>query len=45
MTMQIRPAILGDAAAIADIYNQGIEDRIATFGTRLQPKVRRVKGK
>ncbi len=30
----IRPATLEDAAAIAAIYNQGIEDRTATFETR-----------
>jgi L-amino acid N-acyltransferase YncA len=30
----LRPATLADAAAIAAIYNQGIEDRIATFETR-----------
>jgi L-amino acid N-acyltransferase YncA len=29
----LRPAQLGDAAAIAHIYNQGIEDRVATFET------------
>jgi len=29
-----RPATLEDAAAIARIYNEGIEDRIATFETR-----------
>ena len=29
-----RPATPGDAAAIAGIYNEGIEDRIATFETR-----------
>jgi phosphinothricin acetyltransferase len=29
-----RPATLGDAVAIARIYNEGIEDRIATFETR-----------
>jgi phosphinothricin acetyltransferase len=29
-----RVAVLGDAAAIAAIYNQGIEDRVATFETR-----------
>ena len=34
--METRPAILADAAAIADIYNQGIEDRVATFETRLR---------
>jgi L-amino acid N-acyltransferase YncA len=28
MTMQVRPANLADATAIADIYNQGIEDRL-----------------
>ena len=31
--LRARPAQLGDAAAIADIYNQGIEERIATFET------------
>lgn len=31
-----RHAILDDAPAIALIYNQGIEDRIATFETRLR---------
>ncbi len=34
--MQARPATLQDAAAIALIYNQGIEDRVATFETRLR---------
>jgi len=34
--MQIRPADLPDAPAIAEIYNQGIEDRAATFETRLR---------
>ncbi len=29
----VRPAEAGDAAAIARIYNQGIEDRVATFET------------
>jgi phosphinothricin acetyltransferase len=29
----VRPARLSDAAAIAHIYNQGIEERIATFET------------
>lgn len=33
-TMYARPATLGDAAAIAVIYNQGIEDRVGTFETR-----------
>lgn len=31
--MQVRIATTEDAAAIARIYNQGIEDRIATFET------------
>lgn len=31
-----RPATRKDAAAIAGIYNEGIEDRIATFETRLR---------
>lgn len=30
----VRPAIAEDAAAIAHIYNQGIEDRTSTFETR-----------
>ena len=34
--MQVRPALLTDALAIADIHNQGIEDRVATFETRLR---------
>jgi phosphinothricin acetyltransferase len=34
--MHVRPAVLADAAAIADIYNQGILDRTATFETRLR---------
>lgn len=32
--MQPRPATPADAATIAAIYNQGIEDRVATFETR-----------
>jgi L-amino acid N-acyltransferase YncA len=32
----IRTAAPADAAAIARIYNQGIEDRVATFETRLR---------
>jgi phosphinothricin acetyltransferase len=32
--MQARLAVPADAAAIARIYNQGIEDRTATFETR-----------
>jgi len=34
--MQSRPATPEDATAIARIYNQGIEDRLATFETRLR---------
>jgi L-amino acid N-acyltransferase YncA len=32
--MQVRAAVPADAAVIASIYNQGIEDGIATFETR-----------
>jgi L-amino acid N-acyltransferase YncA len=32
--MTTRPATRADAAAIARIYNEGIEDRVATFETR-----------
>jgi phosphinothricin acetyltransferase len=32
----VRPAAAGDAAAIAAIYNEGIQDRVATFETRLR---------
>ena len=34
--IHIRTATLDDAAAIAEIYNQGIEDRVATFETELR---------
>ena len=34
--METRLATTADAAAIAEIYNQGIADRIATFETRLR---------
>jgi L-amino acid N-acyltransferase YncA len=34
--MTARKASIGDAAAMARIYNQGIEDRVATFETRLR---------
>jgi L-amino acid N-acyltransferase YncA/DNA-binding transcriptional ArsR family regulator len=34
--MEIRDATLEDAAAIARIYNQGIEDRVATLETQLR---------
>lgn len=32
--MRVRAATPDDAAAIASIYNEGIEDRVATFETR-----------
>jgi phosphinothricin acetyltransferase len=32
--MHVRAATPGDAPAIAQIYNQGIEDRVATFETQ-----------
>jgi len=31
--LKARPAELRDASAIAEIYNQGIKDRVATFET------------
>ncbi|MCC7446675.1 MAG: N-acetyltransferase [Anaerolineae bacterium] len=34
--MNARPAALTDCASICAIYNQGIEDRVATFETRLR---------
>ena len=34
--MRSRSATLADAASIARIYNEGIEDRLATFETRLR---------
>ena len=34
--VQIRNATVHDAAAIAEIYNQGIEDRVATYETELR---------
>jgi len=34
--MTARAATPADAAAIAQIYNEGIEDRVATFETRLR---------
>jgi phosphinothricin acetyltransferase len=33
MNVKVRPATPEDAPAIAQIYNQGIEDRVATFET------------
>jgi L-amino acid N-acyltransferase YncA len=39
---RIRPAVEADAAAICRIYNQGIEDRLATLETELRtPEERR----
>jgi len=39
---RIRPAAEADAAAICEIYNQGIEDRLATLETELRtPEERR----
>ena len=35
--MRVRRATAEDAAAIAAVYNQGIEERGATFQTELQP--------
>ena len=35
-SVHVRPANMEDAAAIAEIYNQGIEDRVATYETRLR---------
>jgi L-amino acid N-acyltransferase YncA len=32
--LEIRPARAADAVAVAAIYNEGIEDRLATFETR-----------
>jgi L-amino acid N-acyltransferase YncA len=35
--LKIRSATASDAAAVAAIYNEGIEDRQATFETRPSP--------
>lgn len=35
-SIQVRPAESADAPAICEIYNQGIEDRVATLETRLR---------
>ena len=35
--LQVRRATSQDAAAVADVYNHGIEERGATFQTELQP--------
>jgi L-amino acid N-acyltransferase YncA len=37
----IRPAVVADATAIAEIYNQGILDRSATFETELRTPAER----
>jgi phosphinothricin acetyltransferase len=34
MTFAARPASPDDAAVLAQIYNEGIEDRVGTFETR-----------
>ena len=34
--IRARPALRSDASSIAAIYNEGIEDRVATFETRLR---------
>ena len=34
--IDVRNATLDDFAAIAEIYNQGIEDRVATFETEIR---------
>jgi phosphinothricin acetyltransferase len=36
MTLQARAASTDDAAIVAQIYNEGIEDRLGTFETRLR---------
>lgn len=36
--MMVRMGTIEDAQAIAEIYNQGIADRVATFETRLRTK-------
>lgn len=38
MTIDIRPARVGDSLAIAEIYNEGIEELNATFETRLRSR-------
>ena len=34
--VRVRPATAADAAAICEIYNQGIQDRLATLETELR---------
>ncbi len=38
MTLQARAASKDDAAIVAQIYNEGIEDRLGTFETRLRTR-------
>ena len=40
--LTVRPAIAADAAAITRIYNEGIEDRLATLETELRTTDERV---
>lgn len=40
-TLTLRPASAGDAEAICLIYNQGIEDRVATLETELRAPAER----
>lgn len=44
MDYRIRPATEADAAAICLIYNQGIEDRLATLETELRTPDERASG-
>jgi L-amino acid N-acyltransferase YncA len=41
MTLAARPASPDDAPMIAQIYNEGIEDRVGTFETRPRTAPRR----
>lgn len=36
MSVEVRPGTADDAAGICIVYNQGIEDRVATFETELR---------
>jgi len=40
-SVSVRPAAIGDAEAICRIYNQGIEDRLATLETELRTAAER----
>jgi L-amino acid N-acyltransferase YncA len=44
MSLTTRPARREDAPAITDIYNQGIEDRIATFEIGVHAKHGKLEG-